>query len=104
MEVTMNVRRGMTCQITAFQLSPPPDGGGVVPSHEWMAIATAEVFDSHPDVRGLETAEQVVLTGAAMRVIEGRAGADSQAAVMKAALRALLEQIEARTAKGRVIT
>jgi hypothetical protein len=66
-----------------------------------MAIASAEVFDPFPDLRGLETSEQVVLSGAAMRVIEGRAGAGTQAAAMEEALAALLWQIDARTAKGR---
>ncbi len=89
----MTYKRGVTCQITAFEvLDAPVDPD--VPTHKWMAVATAQVYD--PDiVVPLLTPAQVVLVGETMRVVSGRASADTEAMAMAMALEVLLFQLTA---------
>ncbi|WP_438025559.1 hypothetical protein [Sorangium sp. So ce233] len=87
--------RGITCQITAFQVPDPPsepDASG----RKWLAVATAHVYDPKIELPGLKPG-QAALVGETMRVIDGRAAADTEAQAMAAALQALLFQL---TAKG----
>jgi hypothetical protein len=91
----MTHRRGVTCQVTAFQIDNPPDDGVTGP-HEWMAIATAQVYNPNPETGGVLTAEEAVLAGAVMEVIHGRARAATQEGAMVTALEALLFQLEAK--------
>ena len=91
----MTHRRGVTCQVTAFHIDNPPDDGVKGP-HEWMAIATAQVYNTSPDTGGLLTAETAVLAGAVMEVVHGRATASTQEDAMVTALKSLLFQMEAR--------
>jgi hypothetical protein len=89
----MTYRRGVTCQITAFEvLDAPADPN--VPTRKWMAVATAHVYD--PDVVAPPlTPAQVVLAGETMRVISSRAGADTEAVAMVQALEGLLFELTA---------
>lgn len=90
----MEYRRGVTCQITAFEvLDAPADPD--VPAHKWMAVATAHVYD--PDiVVPLLTPAQTVLVGETMRVFSSRASADTEAVAMAMALEGLLFELTAR--------
>ena len=89
----MTHRRGVTCQITAFEVLDAPTDPDV-PAHKWMAVATAHVYD--PDiVVPLLTPAQTVLVGETMRVISSRAGADTEAVAMVQALEGLLFQLTA---------
>jgi hypothetical protein len=92
----MNSQRGVTCQLTAFHVQDPPDDG-VTGRHEWMAIASAQVYNASPDTGGILDAETAVLAGAVMEVVHGRATAVSQRAALIAALDSLLFAL---TAKG----
>lgn len=90
----MEYRRGVTCQITAFEvLDAPADPN--VPTRKWMAVATAHVYD--PDVVAPPlTPAQVVLAGETMRVFSSRASADTEAVAMVLALEGLLFELTAR--------
>ncbi|WP_437904016.1 hypothetical protein WME95_36845 [Sorangium sp. So ce327] len=88
-------RRGITCQITAYEVPDPPsdpDARG----RKWLAIATAHVYDPNIELPGLKPG-QAALVGETMRVFNGRAAADTEAQAMAAALQALLFEL---TAKG----
>jgi hypothetical protein len=91
----MSHRRGVTCQVTAFHIEPPPDDGVKGP-HEWMAIATAQVYNPNPDSGGVLTHETAVLAGAVMEVVHGRASAATQEDALVTAVKALLFQLEAK--------
>lgn len=91
----MSHRRGVTCQITAFEVPNPPSDPDAA-GRKWLAVATAHVYDPNVVVPGLKP-EQVALAGETMRVIDGRAFADTEADALAAALRGLLFQL---TAKG----
>ncbi len=91
----MKYRRSVTCQVTAFQIENPPDDGVKGP-HEWMAIATAQVYNPHPETGGVLTPETAVLAGAVMEVVNGRATAATQEDALVTALKALLFQLSAK--------
>jgi hypothetical protein len=91
----MSYRRGVTCQVTAFQIDSPPDDGVKGP-HEWMAIASAHVYNPNPETGGRLTPETAVLAGAVMDVVHGRATAATQEDALVTAVRALLFQMEAK--------
>ncbi|WP_437975840.1 hypothetical protein WMF11_50100 [Sorangium sp. So ce295] len=91
----MSCRRGITCQITAFEVIDAPSDPNV-PARKWMAVATAHVYDPDAVVPPL-TPAQTVLAGETMRVISGRSYADTEADAMALALRGLLFEL---TAKG----
>jgi hypothetical protein len=91
----MTHRRGVTCQLTAFHIANPPDNGVYGP-HEWMAIATAQVYNPNPERGGILTSETAILAGAVMEVIHGRATAATQEDALVTALKGLLFQMEAK--------
>jgi hypothetical protein len=91
----MSYRRGVTCQISAFEVPNPPldpDAAG----RKWMAVATAHVYDPNLVVPPL-TPAQTVLAGETMRAISSRAFADAESDAMALALKGLLFEL---TAKG----
>ena len=88
-------RRGITCQITAFEVSDPPVDLNV-PTAKWHAVATAQIFDPVAEVEPL-TPAQVVLAGETMKIVSGKACAPTEALAMADALKALLFEL---TAKG----
>ena len=88
-------RRGMSCQITAFEVLEAPSDPNV-PARKWMAIATAHLYDPHVVVPPL-TPAQTVLAGETMRSISSRSYADTEAEAMALALKGLLFEL---TAKG----
>lgn len=88
-------RRGITCQITAFEVRDPPSDPDAA-GRKWLAVASAHVYDPSIEVEGLKPGE-AALSGETMRVIVGRAAADTEAQAMAAALQACLFQL---TAKG----
>jgi hypothetical protein len=91
----MSHRRGVTCQITAFEVPNPPtdpDAAG----RKWLSIASAHVYDANIKVPGLAPGQEV-LTGETMRVLNCRAFGDTEAQAMFAALEGLLFEM---TAKG----
>ncbi|CAN5392673.1 hypothetical protein BH09PAT4_BH09PAT4_09600 [soil metagenome] len=88
-------RRGITCQITAFEVLEAPSDPNV-PARKWMAVATAHVYDPNVVVPPL-TPAQTVLAGETMRVISSRSYADTEAEAMGVALKGLLFEL---TAKG----
>lgn len=90
-----------TCQLTTFRIQNPPVIEGVTSPHEWMALATTHVYDPEPDPR-LLSPEGAILSGAVMRVIEGRVSASTQLAAMHAAVDALMFQLDALRAKGKL--
>ena len=92
----MQWQRGVTCQLTAFHVQDPPENGVTGP-HEWLAIATAQVYNPSPDTGGALNAETAILAGAVMEVVHGRASAVSQTAALVAALDSLMFAL---TAKG----
>ena len=65
-------------------------------ARKWVAVATAHVYDPDVDVPGLQPG-QGALVGETMRVLNGRAFADTEAQAMRAALEGLLFEL---TAKG----
>lgn len=91
----MCYRRGTSCQVSAFEVPNPPadpDAAG----RKWMAVATAHVYDENVRVPGLPVGQEA-LAGETMRVLAGRAFADTEAQAMTAALEALLFEL---TGKG----
>src|SRR5262245_55869189 len=91
----MIFRRGVTCQITAFEVPNPPLDPNAT-ARKWLAVATAHVYDPTTQVPGLK-AEEVVFAGETMRVVSGRAYAGTEADAMRSALEVLLFEL---TAKG----
>jgi hypothetical protein len=91
----MTYRRGINCQISAFEVPNPPSDPDAV-GRKWLAVATAHVYDPNVKVRGLAH-DQVALAGETMRVLSGRAYGDTEAKAMRTALDALLFEL---TAKG----
>jgi hypothetical protein len=91
----MTHRRGITCQITAYEVPDPPSDPDAQ-GRKWLAVATAHVYDPKVDLPGLKPG-QAALVGETMRVFNGRAAADSEAQAMVAALQGLLFEL---TAKG----
>ncbi len=91
----MTHRRGITCQISAYEVPDPPsdpDAHG----RKWIAVATAHAYDPDVEVPGLKPG-QAAPVGETMRVFSGRAAGDTEAQAMAAALQALLYEL---TAKG----
>ena len=91
----MQHKLGINCQITAFQVAQPP-ADPVRGSHEWLAIATAHVYNSDPGSKGVLTPETAVLAGAVLESVHGRASACTQGDAMRSALDALLFQLKAK--------
>ena len=89
----MTHRRGITCQITAFEVVDAPLDPDV-PGRKWMAVATAQVYDPDIVVPQL-TPAQVVLAGETMRVISGKSYADTEVEALALALEGLLFQLAA---------
>ncbi len=96
----MTHRRGVTCQVTAFHIENPPDDGVKGP-HDWMAIASAQVYNPNPETGGVLTPDTAVLAGAVMEVVHGRATAATQEDALVTAVKALLFQLEARGYAGK---
>ena len=94
-ESSFTHRRGLTCQISAFEILETLTDPNV-PRRKWMAVATAHVYDSDVVVPHL-TPVQTVLAGETMRAITARAYADTEPEAMAAALKGLLFEL---TAKG----
>jgi hypothetical protein len=94
-ESTMSYRRGVTCQISAFEVPNPPSDPDAT-ARKWMAVATAQVYDPNVEVPGLQPGQEA-LAGETMRVLNGRAFADTEAEAMVAALQGLLFEL---TGKG----
>lgn len=90
----MTHRRGVTCQITSFEVTDPP-ADPVAAGRKWLAVATAHVYDPNVVVPGLKPGQEAT-AGETMRVIDGRAFADTEAQALAAALEALLFQLTAR--------
>lgn len=88
-------RRGLTCQITAFEIANPPNDPSAL-ERKWVAIATAHAYDPNVRVAWLQPGQEA-LAGETMRVFSGRAFGDTEAQAMAAALQALLFEL---TAKG----
>jgi hypothetical protein len=91
----MVFRRGVTCQVTAFEVPNPPTDPEAE-GRKWLAVATAHVYDPDVKVPGLRPGQEA-LVGETQRVISGRAFADTEAQAMVAALQGLLFEL---TAKG----
>lgn len=90
----MTHRRGVTCQITSFEV-PDPLADPMAAGRKWLAVATAHVYDPNVVVPGLKPGQEA-MAGETMRVIDGRAFADTEAQALAAALEALLFQLTAR--------
>lgn len=91
----MSHRRGISCQISAFEVSNPPSDPNAT-GRKWMAVATAHVYDPNVRVPGLQPGQEA-LAGETMRVLSGRAFGDTEAQAMTAALEGLLFEL---TGKG----
>ena len=89
----MIYRRGVTCEITAFEVPNPPTDPDS-PNRKWLAIATSHVYDPNAKAPPL-TPAQVPLAGETMRVIQGKGFADTEATALATALKALLFQLTA---------
>jgi hypothetical protein len=87
----MRFRRGVTCQISAFEVPNPPNDPNAA-DRKWLAIATAHAYDPDIKVPGLRPGQQA-LVGETMRVLHGRASADTEAQAMVGALEVLLFQL-----------
>lgn len=81
-------RRGMTCQVTAFEVLDAPSDP-VLPPRRWMAVATAHVYDPEVIVPALTPAETVI-AGETMRVISSRGFAEFEVNAMTVAIQGLL--------------
>ncbi|MDC0741761.1 hypothetical protein [Polyangium mundeleinium] len=90
---TKTHRRGISCQITAFEILDAPTDPDV-PPRKWMAVATAHVYDPNMVMPPL-TPAQTVLAGETMRVISSRSYADTEAEAMAIALQGLLFELTA---------
>lgn len=86
-------RRGVTCQISAFEVPNPPSDPNAQ-ARKWMAVATAHVYDANIKVPGLQPGQEA-LACETMRVLNGRAFADTEAQAMRAALEGLLFEVSA---------
>lgn len=86
----MKQRRGTTCQVSAFEIDPPPDGGVFGP-HPWIAVATAHASKIVKDAASIQHVQ-----------ISMRASALTEAGAMEEALRALLAQLDAQAETGRI--
>jgi hypothetical protein len=91
---SMIYRRGITCQISAFEVPNPPSDPEAT-ARKWLAVATAHVYDPDVKVPGLQPGLEA-LAGETMRILSGRASADTEAEAMSGALRALLFDLTAR--------
>ena len=91
----MIYRRGVTCQISAFEVPNPPSDPNAS-ARKWMAVATAHVYDPDVKVPGLQPGQEAPALET-MRVLNGKAFADTEAQAMRAALEGLLFEL---TAKG----
>jgi hypothetical protein len=89
----MKLRQQKTIQVTTFHVADPPSDGAKEPQ-DWMAVATIHVFDPARKVKNL-TAEGVILSGEAMRIVDGKGFADTEDAAVQAAVRGLLFQLKA---------
>jgi hypothetical protein len=98
----MSQRMVTSCQITSFYISDPPFDGVTGP-HQWMAIATAHVYDESPDTRGILSHDQAILAGAVMKVVEARTTANTEENAMKSVVGALLFQLEGLRGQRRSI-
>jgi len=94
----MKYRRGVSCQITAFEVPNPPSDPNAT-ARKWLAVATAHVYDPDVKVPGLRPGQEV-LAGETMRVPNGRAFADTESEAMKAALEALLFEVQSTQRLG----
>jgi hypothetical protein len=90
----MSHKRGITCQITAFEVPDPPSDPDSL-ARKWLAVATAHIYDPNIMVPGLKPG-QATLAGETMRVVEGRAFADTEAKALVTALEGLLLQLAAK--------
>jgi hypothetical protein len=97
-EVAMNYRRGVSCQISAFEVPNPPSDPDAT-ARKWLAVATAHVYDPDIKVPGLRPGQEA-LAGETMRVPNGRAFADTESEAMKAALDALLFELRSAQSPG----
>jgi hypothetical protein len=89
----MTYRRGVTCQVSAFEVIDAFVELGM-PARRWMAVATAHVYD--PDVVAPPlTSAQVVLVGETMRVLSSKSSAGTEAEAMALALKGLLFELTA---------
>lgn len=89
----MIYRRGVTCQISAFEVPNPPTDPNAT-DRKWLAVATAQAYDPNVRVPGLQPGQEA-LAGETMRVLSGRAFADTEAKAMVAALEGLLFELTA---------
>jgi hypothetical protein len=94
----MKYRHGVNCQITAFEVPNPPSDPDAT-ARKWLAIATAHVYEPDIKVPGLRSGQEA-LAGETMRVQNGRAFADTESDAMKAALEALLFQLQSAGGHG----
>jgi hypothetical protein len=92
---SMLYKRGVTCQITAYEVPNPPNDPNAL-GRKWLAIATAHAYDPDIQIPNLKPG-QAALVGETMRVLTSRGAADTEAAAMATALKALLFEL---TAKG----
>jgi hypothetical protein len=86
---------GTSCFVTAFRVDPPP-AVEPIPRHEWMAVATAHVYDAQQRPQGVPTEELAIMSGVVMQSVHGRGTARSEAGALKVALHALIFQLAAR--------
>lgn len=87
----MKYRRGISCEITAFEVPNRPPIQMLRRGR--LAIATAHVHAPDIKVPGLRPGQEA-LAGETMRVQNGRAFADTESDAIKAALEALLFQLQ----------
>src|ERR1043165_8486280 len=93
----MTVPSPFSCHVSGFEVPASP--AAPTAQTKWLAVATAHYYDAGHRVPGL-TPAQVVLTGEAMRVVEGRAYGDSVEDAMVTALRALFFQLRERASSS----
>ena len=94
-QAVTKVSENVTINVSAFRISEPPKDDVLGP-HEWLAVATASVFDAVPEEsRGSLSPEQAVLAGTVMRVVTGRASANNRKDALCSAVHALLFQMDA---------
>lgn len=91
----MNHTKGITCQVTAYQVADLPEHE-ILPSHTWFAIASAHVYNPHPNTGGVLSNEDAVRVGAVLQTVRMTASADTETKAMTAALASLLDQMDAR--------
>src|SRR5437762_1584041 len=86
---------GTSCFVTAFRVDAPPTVEPL-PAHEWMAVATAHVYDAEQRPQGITSEEQAIMSGVVMHTVHGRGTARSQAGALRTALEGLIFQLGAR--------